>query len=93
MHIPAVRLGLWCLQYAASVAAPLVVGWAGKSSVVLCSTEGTSRMKSAALCSTEGTSRLLVVAHMWKVWLPHLKGSITAGADRERFSCACLPVS
>ena len=25
MHIPAVRLGLWCLHYAASVAAPLVV--------------------------------------------------------------------
>ena len=27
MHIPTVRLGLWCLHYAASVAAPLVVGW------------------------------------------------------------------
>ena len=25
MHIPVVRLGLWCLYYAASVAAPLVV--------------------------------------------------------------------
>ena len=31
MHITAIRLGLWCLHYAASVAAPLVVGWAGKS--------------------------------------------------------------
>ena len=31
MHIPAVRLGLWCLYCAASVAAPLVVGWAGIS--------------------------------------------------------------
>ena len=37
--------------------------------------------------------RLLVLAHMWEGWLPHLKGSITAGADRERCRGANLPVS
>ena len=99
MHIPAVRLGLWCLHYAASVAAPLVVGWAGKSE----QWGGGSQTQSAALCSTEGGSRayltplsrlehlarslcpkgLLVLAHMWKDWLPHLKGSITAEAELE----------
>jgi hypothetical protein len=37
--------------------------------------------------------RLLVLAHMWEGWLPHLKGSITAGAERGRCRGANLPVS
>ena len=38
-------------------------------------------------------SRRLVLAHMWEGWLPHLKGSITAGAEWERCRGANLPVS
>ena len=38
-------------------------------------------------------SRRLVLAHMWEGWLPHLKGSITAGAEWGRCRGANLPVS
>ena len=73
------------------------VGGSQTQSAALCSTEGGSRAYLTSLSRLEHLARslcpkgLLVLAHMWKDWLPHLKGSITAEAEEWGAIKALLP--
>ena len=72
-------------------------GGSKRKSAALCSTEGGSRAYLTPLSRLEHLARslcpkgLLVLAHMWKDWLPHLKGSITAEAEEWGAVKALLP--
>ena len=86
------------LYYAASVAAPLVVGGV-ETGVLLLPIKWVPAIRGYhitlsgyhlafkrvphSIAKAGVLLRLLVLARMWEDWLPHLKGSITAGA-RDR---------
>ena len=72
-------------------------GCSKRKSSALCSTEGGSRAYLTPLSRLEHLARslcpkgLLVLAHMWKDWLTHLKGSIIAEAEEWGAVKALLP--